>query len=623
MASPRDVAASRPCQRWRRGRGGGGPGVGSRRQARGAARGSEMVARGLRALRGAVRTAAGRRFSTRPARAPATDYQGSFQDTIRTLNTLQTNASDLEQVKRERGDPQAQLEAMQGFLERTGMKVEDLDRLNIIHVTGTKGKGSVCAFAECILRNYGLKTGFYSSPHLVQVRERIRINGQPISKEQFSKYFWLVYNRLEETKDPAHDNMPAYFRFLTIMAFHAFLQEKVDLALVEVGIGGAYDCTNIIRAPVVCGVSSLGIDHTSILGDTMEKIAWQKGGIFKPGVPAFTVAQPERSLEVLRDRAQERECPLYLCPELDDFEVGHRPLELGLAGAHQRSNAALALQLARTWLQCRSCHGLGELEEVLPGAELAGRLVPLAPAFRPTDAMIQGLRDTEWLGRTQVLPHGPVTWYLDGAHTTSSIQACVRWFHQAALNQDKSHNGSEVRVLLFNATGDRDMAALLKLLLPCCFDYAVFCPNFTEVPVASNADQQNFNVTLESSLTRCLENQQTWTRLLEEKEGQDPWLPAPLQPASARGPLLLVPPAPRPLSSPALVFPCLAQALRWVAQGRDPWLAAPTAVGAHPHPAASRGAVLLREAAAIHVLVTGSLHLVGGVLRLLDPALSQ
>ncbi|XP_061208881.1 folylpolyglutamate synthase, mitochondrial isoform X1 [Neopsephotus bourkii] len=552
---------------------------------------------------------------------------GSFQDAIRTLNTLQTNASFLEQVKRERGDPQAQLEAMRGFLERSGLKVEDLDQLNIIHVTGTKGKGSACAFTECILRSYGLKTGFYSSPHLVQVRERIRINGQPISRELFSKYFWLVYNRLEETKDPARGSMPAYFRFLTIMAFHVFLQEKVDLAVVEVGIGGAYDCTNIIRAPVVCGVSSLGIDHTSILGDTMEKITWQKGGIFKPGVPAFTVAQPERPLEVLRDRAQERECPLYLCPELDDFE-DHDALELGLAGSHQRSNAALALQLARMWLQRRGCRGLGELKEMPPSTKLAGRPVPLAPAFHPTDAMIQGLRDTEWLGRTQVLPHGPVTWYLDGAHTTSSIQACVRWFRQAALGQDKPHDGSEVRVLLFNATGDRDTAALLKLLLPCRFDYAVFCPNFTQVTsVTSNADQQNFNVTLENALTRCLQNQQTWTRLLEEKGGQDPWLPAPLrvggllQPAPSRGTLLLVPPSPRPLNSPSLVFPCLAQALRWVAQGRDPHLAAP--MGAHPHPAASSGAVLLQEAAAIRVLVTGSLHLVGGALRLLDPTLSQ
>ncbi|NWS72169.1 FOLC protein, partial [Crotophaga sulcirostris] len=473
-----------------------------------------------------------------------------------------------------------------------------------------------------------------SSPHLVQVRERIRINGQPISKEQFSKYFWLVYNRLEETKDPARASMPAYFRFLTIMAFHVFLQEKVDLAVVEVGIGGAYDCTNIIRAPVVCGVSSLGIDHTSILGDTMEKIAWQKGGIFKPGVPAFTVAQPERPLEVLRDRARERKCPLYLCPELDAFEGDHRALELGLAGTHQRSNAALALQLAQTWLQRRRGRGarppgLGELKEVLPGATMAGRPVPLAPAFHPTDAMIQGLRDTEWLGRTQVLPRGAVTWYLDGAHTTSSIQACVRWFRQAALQQDKPHDGSEVRVLLFNATGDRDTAALLKLLLPCHFDYAVFCPNFTEVSVANNADQQNFNVTLENALTRCLENQRTWTRLLEEKGGQDPWLPTPLrargllQPTPTRGTLLLVPPAPRPLNSPALVFPCLVQALRWVAQGRDPRLAAPAPMGAHPHPAASSGAVVLRDAATIRVLVTGSLHLVGGVLRLLDPALSQ
>ncbi|XP_010185359.1 PREDICTED: folylpolyglutamate synthase, mitochondrial, partial [Mesitornis unicolor] len=310
-------------------------------------------------------------------------------DAIQTLNTLQTNASYLEQVKRERGDPQAQLEAMRGFLERSGLKGEPLASLALFSLAPTReglmlpsSQGSACAFTECILRSYGLKTGFYSSPHLVQVRERIRINGQPISKELFSKYFWLVYNRLEETKDPAHSSMPAYFRFLTIMAFHVFLQEKVDLAVVEVGIGGAYDCTNIIRAPVVCGVSSLGIDHTSILGDTMEKIAWQKGGIFKPGVPAFTVVQPERPLEVLRDRAQELECPLYLCPELDAFEEGYRALELGLAGTHQRSNAALALQLARTWLQRRGCQGFGELKEVLPGTELVGRPVPLAPTFQ-------------------------------------------------------------------------------------------------------------------------------------------------------------------------------------------------------------------------------------------------
>uniref|UniRef100_A0A8D0HG17 Folylpolyglutamate synthase n=1 Tax=Sphenodon punctatus TaxID=8508 RepID=A0A8D0HG17_SPHPU len=525
------------------------------------------------------------------------------EDAIRTLNTLQTNASYLEQVKRERGDPQVQLEAMKGFLQRSGLKV--------------RKKGSACAFTERILRNYGLKTGFYSSPHLVQVRERIRINGQPISKELFSKYFWQVYNRLEETKDPGQTCMPAYFRFLTIMAFHVFLQEKVDLAVLEVGIGGAYDCTNIIRKPTVCGVSSLGIDHTSILGDTIEKIAWQKGGIFKPGVPAFTVPQPAQPLEVLRERARERPCPLYLCPDLDTFEKDDKVLQLGLAGEHQRSNAALALQLSRAWLKHQGYKGwVG-----------SGILSPSLPHPYPPTVCLSpaGLEETEWLGRTQVLQHGPVTWYIDGAHTTSSIHACVRWFHQAALHNEK---GSEVRVLLFNATGDRDTAALLKLLVPCRFDYAIFCPNFTEMSAVGNADQQNFNVTLENVLTRCLQNQSHWNRLMEEKVGQDLWLSPPLAVEGVngrlkQGPLLLVPPSERPLNSNSLVFPCISHALQWITQGRDLHFQAPTTRGLHLHPVASSGAVLLKEAATIRVLVTGSLHLVGGVLKLLDQSLSQ
>lgn len=310
-----------------------------------------------------------------------------YQDAVRTLNTLQTNASYLEQVKRQRSDPQAQLEAMEMYLARSGLQVEDLNRLNIIHVTGTKGKGSTCAFTERILRNYGLKTGFFSSPHMVQVRERIRINGKPISPELFTKHFWCLYNQLEEFKDDSHVSMPSYFRFLTLMAFHVFLQEKVDLAVVEVGIGGAFDCTNIIRKPVVCGVSSLGIDHTSLLGDTVEKIAWQKGGIFKPGVPAFTVVQPEGPLAVLRDRAQQIGCPLYLCPPLEALEEVGLPLSLGLEGAHQRSNAALALQLAHCWLERQDHQDIQELKVSRPSIRWQ---LPLAPVFRPTPHMRRG-----------------------------------------------------------------------------------------------------------------------------------------------------------------------------------------------------------------------------------------
>ncbi|XP_052579962.1 folylpolyglutamate synthase, mitochondrial isoform X2 [Peromyscus californicus insignis] len=568
--------------------------------------------------RGATAEGAARRWlSAWPApQEPGMEYQ----DAVRMLNTLQTNASYLEQVKRQRSDPQAQLEAMEVYLSRSGLQVEDLNRLNIIHVTGTKGKGSTCAFTERILRNYGLKTGFFSSPHLVQVRERIRINGKPISPELFTKHFWRLYHQLEEFKDDSHISMPAYFRFLTLMAFHVFLQEKVDLAVVEVGIGGAYDCTNIIRKPLVCGVSSLGIDHTSLLGDTVEKIAWQKGGIFKPGVPAFTVLQPEGPLAVLRDRAQQTSCPLYLCPPLEVLEEGGLPLTLGLEGEHQRSNAALALQLAHSWLEQQGHQDVRELKVSRPGTR--GQL-PLAPVFHPTSHMRHGLRDTEWPGRTQVLRRGPLTWYLDGAHTTSSVQACVRWYCQSLQRSKRPNGGPEVHVLLFNSTGDRDSAALLKLLQPCQFDYAVFCPNLTEVSSTENADQQNFTVTLDQVLLRCLQHQQHWSCLAEKQASPDLWSSPSAEPGGP-GSLLLALHPPHSASTNSLVFSCISHALQWISQGRDPIFQPPSPPRSLlSHPTASSGASILREAAAVHVLVTGSLHLVGGVLKLLEPSLSQ
>ncbi|XP_056288235.1 folylpolyglutamate synthase, mitochondrial isoform X2 [Pseudoliparis swirei] len=535
-------------------------------------------------------------YSTKTApQRPAMDYQ----EAVCTLNTLQTNASVLQQVRRERSQPE-QLQVMRGFLERAGLTVEQLDHLNIVHVTGTKGKGSTCAFTEQILRSYGFRTGFYSSPHLVQVRERIRINGQPIGKELFTKYFWQVYGRLDESKDAFGGTMPAYFRFLTILAFHVFLQEKVDVAVVEVGIGGAYDCTNVIRRPWVCGVSSLGIDHTQILGDTIEKIAWQKGGIFKSGVPAFTVKQPEDAMAMLRSRASEMSCPLWVCPELEDYQADCGPLCLGLAGQHQRSNASLALQLSHAWLHKRclpdqSCPSPGQQD-----AELR-----LAAPFKPSAITLRGLADTEWPGRNQTLKHGAVSYFLDGAHTMRSMQACVAWFRETAAQHEHTARGPVARVVLFNATGERDSAAMLKLLLPCHFDFAVFCPNITEDIASCDADQQNFNVSVENMLTRCLDNERSWHL--------------------HKGPQLLIEgldPVPE-RKTDTLVFPCILSALQWITQGRDPVLAG-SAKRDFPVKASIRAkAAPLCDAAEIHILVTGSLHLVGGVLKHLDPASSR
>ncbi|RXM99458.1 Folylpolyglutamate synthase, mitochondrial, partial [Acipenser ruthenus] len=516
-----------------------------------------------------------------------------LQDAVCTLNTLQTNANYLELVKRERGQPQMQLEAMRLFLQRTGLRVSP--------TAPPWGAGEQGALG--------------SSPHLVQVRERIRINGQPISKELFTKYFWQVYNRLDETKDAHYGSMPAYFRFLTILAFHVFLQEKVDLALIEVGIGGAYDCTNIIKKPWVCGVSSLGVDHTSILGDTIEKIAWQKGGIFKPGVPAFTVKQPENPMKVLAERAQEIGCHLQVCPDLEQYESDKQHLQLGLAGGHQRSNATLALQLCRSWLQRWGRH---EAFLSLPKTELLSSHWPaLAPAFQPSPAMVTGLRDTKWHGRSQTIRNGPISYFVDGAHTTRSMLACVRWFREAAAKQERTAEFKR-RVCLMLISLSLSLSVSLSLCLslplplhqPCQFDFAVFCPNIPETVSSSNAaDQQNFNVTVENILTRCLDNQKSWWRLTEQGAGPGEELLLP-------GGLPLVEVGMRRWGAKPLVFPCILSALQWITQGRDPQLPCDS------KPRAGSAARALREAGAVQVLVTGSLHLVGGVLKHLDPSLS-
>ncbi|KAG7273761.1 hypothetical protein CRUP_003261 [Coryphaenoides rupestris] len=445
-----------------------------------------------------------------------------YQDAIYTLNEkLNSNAASQALMRfTTMEDKSILLKEMVGYVQRIGHELSDLNKLNIIHVTGTKGKGSTCAFTEKILRSQGIRTGFFSSPHLVEVRERIRINGQPLEKDLFAKYFWEVYDRLDETKHLYDGHMPSFFQFLTVMSFHVFLHEKVDVAIVEVGIGGTYDGTNIIEKPWVCGVSSLGIDHIYILGNTIEQIAWQKGGIFKPGVPAFTVKQPEAAMTVLKERAEEL--------GLDDYPVDCGPLQLGLVGHHQRSNAALALQLSHTWLKRRFLQDKG----LLPTTPLEGPDIPLPKAFTPSPIM--------------------------------------------------------TRVVIYNTSGERNNIAMLKLLLPCKFDFAVFCPNIPELNGSRNPDQDSFLVSVEDIEKPCMDNETRWTELHSSEDGHQ---------------------------SNALIFPCIFSALQWTAQGRDPVLPTRAATPAKHGADAS----LLREATEIHVLVTGSLHLVGGALKSLDP----
>jgi len=283
-----------------------------------------------------------------------------------------------------------------------------------VHVAGTKGKGTVCAYVDSILssyqKNHGVpkKIGLFTSPHLISVRERIRINSEPISAPLFAKYFFEIWDLLESSAhtlslDPAIK--PVYFRYLTLMSFHVFLKEGVDAAIYEVGVGGEYDSTNIIERPAATGISTLGIDHVFILGDTVEKIAWHKAGILKTESPAFTTDQVPEAMEVINSRARENEVDIKIVqinPALKDVEI--RP-----DADFQRKNASLAIALAGT-----------VLKRVDPSFSLPENILP--------KEFVNGLEQVVWRGRFEVKVDENVRWYLDGAHTADSLIVAARWF---------------------------------------------------------------------------------------------------------------------------------------------------------------------------------------------------
>lgn len=332
--------------------------------------------------------------------------------------------------------------------------------------------------------------GLYTSPHLRFVRERIQINNQPLSEEAFAKYFFEVWDRLEDSAAKAgHESpqstetKPVYFRFLTLMALHSYMQEQVGTAVLECGIGGEYDSTNIMVKPSATGVTSLGIDHTAMLGDTIESIAWHKAGVFKEGVPAFTAPQPQSALKVMHERAKERKTELLEVPQYTALDQ----IKLGLRGEFQKMNASVAVAVCASHLQKLGYSGLPDPRD--------------KDAALPAE-FIAGLEQVHLGGRCEIRPDrrmNNLTWYIDGGHTLESIEMAGSWFATSASQSQAT--GQKTRILIFNQQ-TRDAASLARKLHDTLasalqdshpFKHAIFCTNTTYKDAGFKADLVSIN----------------------------------------------------------------------------------------------------------------------------------
>ncbi len=336
------------------------------------------------------------------------------------------------------------LEVTRAYLALLGSPEKDL---RVIHVAGTNGKGSVCAYLDRILREAGFRTGLFISPHLEDIRERMSIDGDYISKEAFLDLFALVRSAAGREGLPH----PAYFEFLYLMAMVWFSREKPDFVILETGLGGRLDATNAGEDKVLSVITRIGIDHTQYLGTTTGQIAFEKAGILRSAVPAVCLSDPAEALEVIRERAKSLGAPLSVVSPEDfaaskvvaegiDFSFHHRYHGKG-------TNNADILRTLRAKLP--TC-GLYQVEN----ASLAA-----AAAFLlglDGEIIQKGLEKTSWPGRMERVLPGV---YLDGGHNPDGIRA----FLQSAAALQTGPGGK--KRLLFSVVADKDYREMLRMIL--------------------------------------------------------------------------------------------------------------------------------------------------------------
>lgn len=322
------------------------------------------------------------------------------------------------------------------------------DGLRFIHVAGTNGKGSVCAMLSSILMEAGYRTGMYTSPHLVRINERMKINGTDISDESLT----ALAEKVKEAADTMADS-PTEFEILTAMAFLYFKEQHCDIVVLEVGLGGRLDATNIIHAPEVAVICRIGLDHTEVLGNTLEQIAAEKAGIIKPGSFVVAYRGPKNVEGVFEETCRKQHAVLQKA-RFRDVSVKRqgldgqsfcweefRDLRIRLLGRHQIKNAILVLETVR---------------------QLAQRGWKISE-----NAVRSGLEHTQWPARLELLSREPV-FLLDGAHNPQGVKAL-------ACSLRELFPGNKV-VFLTGVLADKDYSGMMDLVLPCAKSFVCLTP---------------------------------------------------------------------------------------------------------------------------------------------------
>lgn len=315
------------------------------------------------------------------------------------------------------------------------------EKLNIIHVAGTNGKGSTCAYIAQILQENGYKTGLFTSPHLVDVRERIRINNEMISKDDFVK----AYEYVEEHSS----GELAYFDYLFGMAMYYYNMKNVDYVVMETGLGGRLDATNAVKKPLISVITTISLEHTAILGDTIEKIAAEKAGIIKPGIPVVCSGVDRQAAKVIKETADDNGSPCIVIDENTyelkqntygyiDFLIHNEYYKndcfrLATNALYQMENASIALTV---------CAVLKD-----SGVKLDDRLTK------------EAVGKTYWAGRMELVKDNL---YVDGAHNPQGIRSFV----DSVDSLYESEKLSDA-TLLFSVVSDKNYDQMIKILCEC------------------------------------------------------------------------------------------------------------------------------------------------------------